>query len=189
MNNHASNNNKRAAVKPPRNIEVVHQHDASISIMTSEVNANHVSNNNTDNGYSCKNYLIKNLKLENCATKNCSNKLHHLCQNNIDNVLYNIDFEEHFGCICCCFECIEEQMKYIPPYCHNLFDSETSESEEEAQYNTVVENETDIIINDDNIIELDDNDSEYSDDEDTSDSEVDNEEDESVEDKINVTMM
>ena len=153
--------------------------------MTSKINADHNSDNNKDNGCSYKICLYNNLKLENCATKNCSNKLHHLCQNNIDNVLYNIDFEEHFGCICCCFECIEEQMKYIPPYCHNLFDSETSESEEGDQSNAVIENETNIIINDENVIELDDDDSECSDDEDKdiSDSEVDNEEDESVDDK------
>ena len=35
MNNHPSNNNKRAAVKLPRNIEVVRQYDESVSIMTS----------------------------------------------------------------------------------------------------------------------------------------------------------
>ena len=67
---------------------------------------------------------------------------------------------------------------------HDLFDSETSESEEEDQSNAVVQNETDVIINDDNVNELDDDDSECSNDEDkdTSDSDVDNEEYESVED-------
>ena len=98
-------------------------------------------------------------------------------------------------------------MKNIPPYCHDLFDDDTSENEEEEdnsnevvdeeeqsndvveeeedQSNDVVENETDKIINDDNVVEVEDDDSDCSNDEDkdTSDSEVDNEEDESVEDK------
>ena len=99
MSNHPSSNNKRANVKPPRNIEVVRQHDESISIITSEVNVNHNSDNNKGNGYSNKNCLIKNLKLENCATKNCSKTLHHMCQINIDNVLYDGDFESKFGLI------------------------------------------------------------------------------------------
>ena len=38
--NHLSNTNKIANVKPPRNIEVVRQHDESISIMISDVNTN-----------------------------------------------------------------------------------------------------------------------------------------------------
>ena len=108
-----------------------------------------------------------------------------MCQNNIDNVLYYGGFEENFGCTFCCSECIGKQIKHIPPYCHDIFDSETSECEEEDQYNAIVENETDKIIIDDNIIELDIDDSEWSDEDDkyTSDSEVDNEEDEPVEDK------
>ena len=80
----------------------------------------------------------------------------------------------YFGCTFCCSECIGERMKHMPRYCHDLFDSETSESEEEDQSNAVIENETNIIINDENVIELDDDDSECSDDEDKdiSDSEV-----------------
>ena len=35
MNNHPSSNNKRAAIKPPKHIEVVRQYDESISIITS----------------------------------------------------------------------------------------------------------------------------------------------------------
>ena len=75
--------------------------------MTSEVNANHNADNhpsnkkkravlkprksdkNKNNECSYKNCLYKNLKLENCATKRCTNKLHHLCQNNIDNVSFD----------------------------------------------------------------------------------------------------
>ena len=45
MNNNPSNNNKRATVKPPRNNEVVRQHDESINNMTSDFNANHNSDN------------------------------------------------------------------------------------------------------------------------------------------------
>ena len=95
--------------------------------MTSKVNADHNSDNNKDNGCSYKICLYNNLKLENCATKNCFNKLHHLCQNNIDNVSYDGGFEKKFGCTFCCSECIGKRMKNVPPYCHDLFDSETSE--------------------------------------------------------------
>ena len=66
-----------------------------MSIMTSEVNANHNVDNNLsnkkkrvvlkprksdkNNECSYKNCLYKNIKLENCATKRCLNTLHHLC--------------------------------------------------------------------------------------------------------------
>ena len=43
--------------------------------------------------YSYSNCLFENIKLENCVIKNCSNKLHHVCQNNIDHVQYNCEFE------------------------------------------------------------------------------------------------
>ena len=82
-------------------------------------------------------------------------------QNNIDNVLYYGGFEENLGCTFCCSECIGKQIKHIPPYCHDIFDSETSECEGEDQYNAIVENETDKIIIDDNIIEFDIDDSEW----------------------------
>ena len=70
MNNHPSNNNRRANVKPPKNIEGVRQHDESISIMTYDVDENHNLDNKKDNRCFYKNYLIKNLNVENCATKN-----------------------------------------------------------------------------------------------------------------------
>ena len=88
--------------------------------------------------------LFKNLKLENCATKNCSNKLHHLCQNNIDQSSYDGSFEKYFGKTFCCSECIGDKMKHIPPYCHDLFDDDTSEDEEEEDNsNEVVDEEED----------------------------------------------
>ena len=49
MNNHPSNKNKRVVFKLPRNIEVGRHHDKSISIMTSEVNANHNIDNHPSN--------------------------------------------------------------------------------------------------------------------------------------------
>ena len=112
-----------------------------MSIMTSEVNANHNSDNhpsnnkkrvvlkprkfdnNKDNECSYKNCLYNNLKLENCATKRCTNKLHHLCQNNIDQSSYGNGFENHFGNTFRCSECIEYKMKMI------FLDSETLEDE------------------------------------------------------------
>ena len=110
--------------------------------MTSEINANnnsdnHPSNNkkrfvlkarksdnNKDDAYSYKNCVFKNLKLENCATKIYSNKLHHLYKNNIDQSSYDGGFEKHFGNTFCCSECIKDEMKMLPPYCHDLSDSE-----------------------------------------------------------------
>ena len=90
--------------------------------MIYEVNTNHNSDNNKNNGCSYMKCLIKNLKLENCAIKNCSNKLHHICQKHIDNVLYDGDFESKFGLIFCCSEYIVERMKHASPYGPNLFD-------------------------------------------------------------------
>ena len=87
------------------------------------------SNNNKDNECSYKNCLYNNLKLKNCAIKTYSNKLRYLCQNNIDQSSHDGGFENHFGNNFCCSECIEDQMKMIPPYRHNLFDSETLEDE------------------------------------------------------------
>ena len=87
MSNHPSNNNKKVAIKPLKNIEVGRKNYESMSIMTSEVNANHnsdnhpsnnkkrvvlkprKSDNNKDNECFYKNCLYKHLKLENCATK------------------------------------------------------------------------------------------------------------------------
>ena len=103
--NHSSNNKKRVVLKPRK------------------------SNNNKDNEWSYKNCLYNNLKLKNCAIKTYSNKLYHLCQNNIDQSSHDGGFENHFGNNFCCSECIEDKMKMIPPYCHNLFDSEISEDE------------------------------------------------------------
>jgi len=37
------------------------------------------------------------LKLEDYGMKNCTNKLRHLCQNNIDNVSFDSQFEEKYG--------------------------------------------------------------------------------------------
>ena len=137
MANHPSKNNKKVAIKPPKTIEVYRQHYDSMSIMTSEVNTKkkkvvlkpRKSDKNKDNECSYKNCLYKNLKLVDCATKRCKNKLHHLCQNNIDQSSYDGSFESHFGNIFCCSKCIENKMKLIPPYNHKLFDSETSEDE------------------------------------------------------------
>ena len=38
---------------------------------------------------SYSNCLFEHLKLEDCGIKNCPNKLHYLCQNNIDNVSFD----------------------------------------------------------------------------------------------------
>ena len=47
------------------------------------------------NSYS--NCLYGYLKLEDCVIKNCTNKLHYSCQNNIDNVSFDSQFEEKYG--------------------------------------------------------------------------------------------
>ena len=79
-----------------------------------------------------------------------------MCQNNIDNVQYNGDFETKFRLIFCCSKCIVERLKHVFPYEQILFDSETeSESEEREQSNVVIENENNVINNEDNVIELD----------------------------------
>ena len=133
MNNHPSSNNKRANVKPLRNIKVVRQHNKSISIIIYDVNAYHNSDNNKDKGCSYKNCLIKNQTLEYCATKKCLKTLHHMCQNNIDNVQYNGDFETEFCLMFCYSERIVERMKHVSPYEKNVFDSDTEFKSEEEE--------------------------------------------------------
>ena len=73
MNNHPSNKNKRVDVKPPRNIEVGRQHDESISIMISEVNANHNSNNHPSNNN--KRVVLKPRNSDNNKDNGCSYKI------------------------------------------------------------------------------------------------------------------
>ena len=59
---------------------------------------------------------------EDCENKNCSNKLHHMCQNNIDNMQYNSEFKIKFSLVFRCSECIVECMNNELHHTHNLFD-------------------------------------------------------------------
>ena len=61
---------------------------------------------------------------EDCENKNCSNKLHHMCQNNIDNIQYNSEFEIKFSLVFRCSKCIEECMNIESPR-KILFDTES----------------------------------------------------------------
>ena len=65
------------------------------------------------NVYMCpyQNCLYPNLMLENFGTSNCTNKLHHICQQNIDEAQYNGQFESLFGLRFSCFEFIVELQK------------------------------------------------------------------------------
>ena len=60
---------------------------------------------------SYQNCLYQNLTLEHCGTSNCTNKLHHMCQQNIDEEQYNGQFESVFGLRFSCSECIVELQK------------------------------------------------------------------------------
>ena len=60
---------------------------------------------------SYQNRLYPDLTLENCGTSNCTNKLHHMCQQNIDEEQYNGQFESVFGLRFSCSECIVELQK------------------------------------------------------------------------------
>ena len=57
--------------------------------------------------------------------------MYHLCQNNIDNVQYNGEFEIKFGLAFWCSEFIEEYMNNELPHTHHLFDID-SECEDEV---------------------------------------------------------
>ena len=80
---------------------------------------------------SYRNCLFENLKLEDCGNKHCSNKLHHMCQNNINNFQYNGEFEIKFDLAFRCSVYIVECMNNGLLHAHNLFDSH-SESENEV---------------------------------------------------------
>ena len=70
------------------------------------------------------------LKLEDCVIKNCTNKLHYSCQNNIDNVSFDSQFEEKYGNAFRCSKCLEECTKK-ESQSKNWFDDTDSESEDE----------------------------------------------------------
>ena len=55
-------------------------------------------------------YLNGQLKLEDYGMKICTNKLHHLCQNNIDHVSFDSKFEKVYGNAFRCSKCYEECM-------------------------------------------------------------------------------
>ena len=57
---------------------------------------------------SYQNCLYSTLILENCGTSNCANKLHHMCQQNIDEAQYNGNFVRVFGLRFSCSQCIVE---------------------------------------------------------------------------------
>ena len=48
-----------------------------------------------------------------------------MCQNNIDNVQYNGEFEIKFGLVFRCSECIKECMDNELPHTNNVFDSDS----------------------------------------------------------------
>ena len=73
MNNHQSNKNKRVPVRQPKNVEVYRQYDESISIMTSEVNANHNSDNHQRNNN--KRVALKPRNSDNNKDNGCSYKI------------------------------------------------------------------------------------------------------------------
>ena len=59
---------------------------------------------------------------------NCTNKLHHTCQQNIDEAQYNGNFEKIFGLRFSCSECIIELQKKLFPSSED--DSECVSDEE-----------------------------------------------------------
>ena len=79
---------------------------------------------------SYSNCLNGQIQLEDCAVNNCSNKLHHLFQNNIDNVSFDSQFEERYGNAFMCSKSLEECMKK-ESQSKKLLDDTDSESEDE----------------------------------------------------------
>ena len=57
------------------------------------------------------NCLVLHNDLETCGTSNCYKKLHHSCQNNIDEAQFNGKFEDVFGLRYACYDCMAELMK------------------------------------------------------------------------------
>ena len=60
---------------------------------------------------SYQNYLYPTLILENCGTSNCIKKLYDLCQINIDEAQYNVNFENIISLRFPCSDCIFELQK------------------------------------------------------------------------------
>ena len=50
------------------------------------------------------NCMYPQLTLENYGTSSCPKKIHHICQQNIDELQYNGEFERVFGLQFCCSE-------------------------------------------------------------------------------------
>ena len=100
--------NKDSSVKKKRKGINTENNSVTLTKKTKAINEENQPDLTNVDVCSYQNCLYSTLILENCGTSNCTNKLHHICQQNIDEAQYNGNFVRVFGLRFSCSQCIVE---------------------------------------------------------------------------------